>query len=111
LVPLVALARPRWRMALIWQFSEIGVWIGKMLWLVGGAHAFTYDGLTAILLVRDGVLLVLMGMVVHEIRHPEDDVVRSSDEPDPGAGPFATSTADRVLGRRRRYSSSDIVQA
>ncbi|MDX6209887.1 MAG: hypothetical protein QOE24_2278 [Frankiales bacterium] len=111
LVPLVALARPRWRMALIWQFSEIAVWIGKMLWLVGGAHAFTYDGLMVILLARDGVLLVLMGMVVHEIRHPEADVVRSVDEPDPGAGPFATSTTDRVLGRRRRYSDSDIVQA
>ena len=27
LVPLLALARPRWRMALLWQFSEIAVWV------------------------------------------------------------------------------------
>ena len=35
LVPLVALARPRWRLNLVWQFSEIGVWIATLLWLLG----------------------------------------------------------------------------
>ncbi|MDQ1731900.1 MAG: hypothetical protein QOK10_2059 [Pseudonocardiales bacterium] len=100
LVPLLALARPRWRMAIIWQLSEIAVWIGTLLWLVGGSdpnHALTYEGLTALLLLRDGVLLVLMGLIVLEMRRPELDGVRSEDCPDPGAGPFAFSLADRRL--------------
>ena len=35
LVPLVALARPRWGLNLLWQFSEIAVWIATLLWLLG----------------------------------------------------------------------------
>ena len=35
LVPLVALARPRWRSNLLWQFSEIVVWVVTLLWLLG----------------------------------------------------------------------------
>ncbi|UQX88528.1 glycosyltransferase 87 family protein [Jatrophihabitans telluris] len=104
LVPLLALARPRWRLAIIWQVCEIAVWIATLLWLVSGAdpnHAMTYEGLTSILLVRDAVLLALVVLVVVEIRHPELDIVRSREEPDPGAGVFADLPADddRVLGR------------
>ena len=53
LVPLLALARPRWRLALIWQFTEIAVWIGTLLWLLSGTDpnkALTYDGLAYLLL-------------------------------------------------------------
>jgi len=100
LVPLVALARPRWRLALIWQFAEIGVWIGTLLWLVGGADpnkALTYEGLTWLLLVRDAMLLLLIGLVVYEMLNPSADPVRTPDDPDPGAGPFARATADRTI--------------
>jgi uncharacterized membrane protein len=100
LVPLIALARPRWRLALIWQFSEIAVWIGKMLWLLGGSDpnkALTYDGLSVILLTRDAILLVVVGAVVREIWRPELDVVRTPEDPDPGAGLFRYSHVDRLL--------------
>ncbi|HEY2044926.1 MAG TPA: glycosyltransferase 87 family protein [Jatrophihabitans sp.] len=100
LVPLVALARPRWRLALIWQFSEIAVWIGTLLWLIAGSDpnkALSYEGLTALLLARDAALLTIVGLVVREIWWPGYDVVRSEDEPDPGAGVFASSTANRML--------------
>lgn len=102
LVPLLALARPRWRMAIIWQVSEIAVWIGTLLWLLGTSdpsHAMTYSGLAGLLVTRDAILLVLVGLIVFEIRHPEADVVRSADEPDPGAGLFAASDVDRRIGR------------
>ena len=102
LVPLVALARPRWRMALIWQAAEIAVWVATLLWLLSGSDpnkAMTYEGLTWILLTRDAILLVLAGMVIYELYHPERDPVRSVDEPDPGAGVFATIGEDRLLGR------------
>ncbi len=100
LVPLLALARPRWRMAVIWQASEIAVWIATLLWLLSGSDpnkAMTYEGLTWILLTRDGVLLTLVGMIVYEMYHPERDVVRSIEEPDPGAGPFAGVISEPVL--------------
>lgn len=102
LVPLLALARPRWRTALIWQASEIAVWIATLLWLLGGSNpnkALTYEGLTWVLLTRDAILLVLIGLIVRDMRHPELDLVRSPDEPDPGAGLFAGVPTDRVLGR------------
>jgi uncharacterized membrane protein len=98
LVPLLALARPRWRMALIWQASEIAVWIATLLWLLAGSDpnkAMTYEGLTWILLVRDGFLLLLMALIVREMWNPESDVVRTDDDPDPGAGLFAESIGDR----------------
>jgi len=103
LVPLLALARPRWRMAIIWQMSEIGVWIATLLWLLSGADpnkAMTYEGLTWFLLVRDAILLVLVGLIVYELYHPERDLVRWSAEPDPGAGPFAGVATDRLLSSR-----------
>jgi uncharacterized membrane protein len=102
LVPLLALARPRWRIALIWQASEIAVWIGTLLWLLGGSDpnkALTYEGLTWLLLIRDGVLLTIIGLIVYEMRRPGMDIVRTVDDPDPGAGLFAASTADRLIGR------------
>ncbi|MBV9820660.1 MAG: DUF2029 domain-containing protein [Actinobacteria bacterium] len=103
LVPLLALARPRWRSALAWQFSEIAVWIATLLWLLGGSDpnkALTYEALTWVLLIRDGFLLVLVALIVRDIRHPDLDVVRSAGEPDPGAGVFA-GTPDRRLPSRR----------
>ncbi len=100
LVPLLALARPRWRSALIWQATEIAVWIATLLWLLGGTDpnkALTYEALTWVLLVRDAALLVLVALIVRDVLRPELDVVRTAEQPDPGAGPFAASTIDRVL--------------
>lgn len=102
LVPLLALARPRWRLVIVWQLCEIAVWIGTLLWLLGGSdpnHALTYEGLTWLLVLRDAVLLLLVALIVLEIRHPELDQVRSDGTPDPGAGLFGRSAEDRRLGR------------
>ena len=100
LVPLLALARPRWRMALLWQLSEIAVWVATLLWLLAGSDpnkAMTYEGLTWFLLIRDGFLLAIVAMIVAEMFRPELDVVRSDEQPDPGAGLFADSPVDRRL--------------
>jgi uncharacterized membrane protein len=91
LVPLVALARPRWRITLLWQFSEIVVWVVTLLWLLGfndGAHATDYGWLMLVLLIRDVFLFVIAGLIVYEMWHPEADVVRASGLDDPGGGPF-----------------------
>ena len=91
LVPLIALARPRWRLSLIWQFSEIGVWIATLTLLLGQtvpAHGISIGGLTLALLIRDVFLLALAAMVVREMWCPWLDVVRRDGADDPGGGVF-----------------------
>jgi uncharacterized membrane protein len=91
LVPLLALARPRWRITLLWQFSEIVVWVVTLLWLLGftdGSHGTDYGWLMLVLLGRDGFLFVIAGLVVYEMWHPEADVVRAGGLDDPAGGPF-----------------------
>jgi uncharacterized membrane protein len=94
LVPLLALARPRWRLALIWQCSEIAVWLLTLTLLLGldqgqSAHGIGYGWLILVLLVRDALLLTLAGLIVREMWHPELDVVRADGvADDPGGGEF-----------------------
>ena len=62
LVPLLALARPRWRLALVWQFVEIAVWFVTLTLLLGldpdqSAHGIGYGWLMLLLAIRDGLLL------------------------------------------------------
>ncbi|MEP6852346.1 MAG: glycosyltransferase 87 family protein [bacterium] len=133
LVPLVALARPRWRLALLWQGSEILVWIITLLWLSGfndSDRAIDYGWLMLVILIRDGLLLTILGLVVYEMWHPSADVVRTGPRygasgnqagggrsaggvaDDPGGGIFdgapdvlSFSAAARPEHRRRREAA------
>ena len=91
LVPLVALARPRWRLVLVWQFTEILVWIMTLTLLLGfnqgqQAHGLAYGWLMLVILVRDGILVGIAGLIIRDMWHPELDVVRSGGMDDPGGG-------------------------
>lgn len=93
LVPLLALARPRWKLSLLWQFTEILVWILTLILLVGygegqQAHTIGYGWLILVLLARDVMLLALAGLIVREMWRPELDVVRADGSDDPGGGEF-----------------------
>jgi uncharacterized membrane protein len=91
LVPLVALARPRWRLTLVWQFSEIAVWLGTLTLLVGydvPEHGISYGWLVLLLAIRDGLLLGIAALVVREMWCPWLDVVRVDGVDDPGGGVF-----------------------
>jgi len=95
LLPLLALARPRWRLTLLWQFSEALVWIGTMLVGIGthpeasnNSLGAPYGWLVLFLIVRDIALVALGALVVQEIWHPELDVVRVDGEDDPSGGVF-----------------------
>jgi uncharacterized membrane protein len=109
LVPLVALARPRWRITLLWQFSEIVVWVVTLLWLLGfndGSHATDYGWLMLALLTRDAFLFVIAGLIVYEMWHPQADVVRASGLDDPGGGPYDGAPdiwRQRLIQRRASY--------
>jgi uncharacterized membrane protein len=93
LVPLLALARPRWRLAIVWQFTEIAVWFVTLTLLLGqdpaqSAHGIGYGWLMLLIVARDVMLLALAGLIVRDIWHPELDVVRSGGADDPGGGFF-----------------------
>ena len=82
LLPLAALARPRWRDQLIWQGGEIlyfaAVWwyLGGYLAPAGGADAGFY---WVAIIVRMLVELYLVAIVVRDIWWPEHDPVRASE--------------------------------
>ncbi|GAB2472435.1 glycosyltransferase family 87 protein [Jatrophihabitans fulvus] len=105
LVPLLALARPRWRLNLVWQFAEIVVWMLTLTVLLGlgdPAHGIDYGWLVLMLLVRDALLVALAVLIVREMWHPELDVVRLAGEDDPSGGVFENAPDAPWLQRRRQ---------
>ena len=91
LVPLIALARPRWRLVLVWQFVEILVWILTLTLLLGydvHDHGVNYGWLMLALLIRDGLLLALAALIIREMWNPWLDVVRVDGVDDPSGGVF-----------------------
>ena len=110
LVPLVALARPRWRLSLLWQFSEIAVWIATLLWLLSFTdpnHGLTYGWLMVFLIIRDLVLCALAVEVIREIWYPELDAVRAHPLDDPAGGPYdgAPDFSPEIRRERLNYAS------
>jgi uncharacterized membrane protein len=103
LLPLAILARPRWRSLLLWQATEILVWVVTMLHYLGTANRgigveWFFFGVG----LRDVAVLVLMGLVVRDVLRPDGDVVRATwpgvDDP---AGGVLDHAADRVTITRR----------
>lgn len=91
LLPFVVLARPRWRYFLVWQLSEIVLFVTLYMHLVfadtSGAKGIAYGWFFGLgLLPRDLVLLGLAGLVIYEMVHPEADVVRAGGDDDPAGG-------------------------
>ncbi len=102
LLPLVALARPRWRLFLIWQICEFWVMFTRFMHFIyndtQGRHGVDRGWFVGAVALRDLVLIVMAGFVVREILHPRMDVVRAgttgtvaqrsaADNPDAGLDP------------------------
>jgi uncharacterized membrane protein len=91
LLPLAALARPRWRDQLVWVGCEAAYFVGVWLYIAGQTN--TDRGLpgawySLLLVVRAAGLLWLVWSVVRDVRRPAGDVVRRAGEDDPLGGPF-----------------------
>ena len=119
LLPLAALARPRWRDLIIWQACEVfyffAIWMHIADFFVDPGHYDWPYGLAVIL--RMGGELYLAVLVIRDIYHPWEDPVRSdgiSDDPlggildegldRTGAGPRRSEDIDRSAGPSRRAS-------
>jgi uncharacterized membrane protein len=89
LVPLIALARPKWRLQLIWQFTEIAVWVVTLQLLLhldpnNTAHGVDYGWLVLVLLARDGLLIALAVLIIRDMWHkdPVAEALNPVVEPD-----------------------------
>ena len=82
LLPLAALARPRWRDLLVWQAGELLHFVAVWLWLDGLYHpdAAWVDatGYATAIWVRVGCLLWLVAVVVRDVLAPAHDPVRAA---------------------------------
>lgn len=101
LIPLYALARPRWWPFLVWQFSEFMLLIFRYLHFVNldnpnkGVPRAWFVGSVC---VRDLILLGLCALVIRDIWHPEHDVVRRTTGRDDPAGGVLEDAPDVVVG-------------
>jgi uncharacterized membrane protein len=74
LLPLAALARPRWRDLLIWQTGETIYFVGVWLYLLGGYdRGLSQNGYGALVLLRLACLLYLVVLVVRDCVDPRHD--------------------------------------
>ena len=114
LVPLAVLARPRWRLFLLWQATELLEVVARFYFFVGndatiahrGAQGLPVDWFFAAVALRDAMLVVLMAFVVREILRPGEDVVRAGGVDDPAGG-----VLDGAPDRRDRLSDARLAHA
>ncbi|MEU3713134.1 glycosyltransferase family 87 protein [Streptomyces catenulae] len=105
LIPLAALARPRWRDFLVWQGCEVLYYLGIWMYLAytgsGDKHqGLPPEGYQLAILVHLLGTLYLCAVVVRDVLLPERDVVRQGGEDDPSGGVLDRAPDVFVLGRR-----------
>lgn len=113
LVPLVALALPRWRRVLAWQFAEACVWMLLMLSFdTDTTRNLSIHPFVAAAIIRDILLVALVVRIIREIMRPELDLIRIAGDDDPAGGvlegvpdrvtiPSLPTLVRRLAGRRR----------
>lgn len=103
LLPLLVLARPRWRSLLLWQATEVLVWVATMLHYLGpGNDGIEVEWFFLAVGLRDVAVVVLGALVVRDVLQPDRDVVRTSwpGVDDPAGGPLDHAPDVVVLPRR-----------
>lgn len=99
LLPLAALARPRWRDLAIWQAGSVVYFLGVWLYLLSGYdRGLSQGGYDAVLLAHLACLLWLVGVVVRDVLVPSRDPVRASGVADPGGGLLVGPRRTAVAG-------------
>lgn len=76
LVPLAALALPRWRLLLAWMTVDALVWVPRMFYYVGSeAKGLPPEWFLGAVLVRDAFVVLLCVLVVRSVLRPWEDPV------------------------------------
>ncbi|WP_370420035.1 glycosyltransferase family 87 protein [Streptomyces sp. QH1-20] len=107
LIPLAALARPKWRDFLIWQACEVlyflGIWFHLAYTGSGDKHqGLPLEGYQLAIVLHLLGTLYLCAVVVRDILLPERDVVRRDGSDDPSGGVLDGAPDIFVLGSARR---------
>ncbi len=89
LVPLAVLALPHRRILLAWMTIDALVWVPRMLYLYGEQNkGLPEQWFTATVLLRDLAVVALAVLVIRQIYHPREDLVRRCGVDDPAGGVF-----------------------
>lgn len=100
LLPLVALAMPRWRPLLLWQAAAIVHFIAwllfqsKVLGNIENQHVIDMPYFLMAAIISAAATIVMIGLVVRDIYNPQYDVVARGGMDDPHAGVLAGSRQD-----------------
>lgn len=90
LIPLAALARPRWRDFLVWQACEVLYFLGIWMYLAyttGDDHqGLPAGGYQVAIVLHLAGTLYLSAVVIRDVLRPERDPVRRDGSDDPGGG-------------------------
>jgi len=89
LLPLAALANPRWRPFLAWQAAEALVLLSRFYFFISNdkpGQGIDNGWFFAAIWLRDILLVVFASYVVRDILHPERDPVRRDGADDPAGG-------------------------
>ena len=104
LLPLMILARPRWRDWLIFTAGEL-LYFAAVWWHLGGFLTPGNSGEDRLywlaVLVRLSTQLWVVSLVVRDVLVPERDPVRARGADDPSGGPFDGAVDARRIGRIR----------
>jgi uncharacterized membrane protein len=94
LLPLAALAYPRWRPLLIWQLVEIFEVVMRYLWFVyddssaQGKAGVSEGWFVGAVVLRQAAVVMLAVLIIREIYQPLRDAVREIGVDDPAGGPL-----------------------
>lgn len=92
LIPLAALARPRWRDFLIWQTGETIYFVAIWWYLAGldGGKGLPVGWYSVAIIIHIGATMYFAAMVIRDILAPKHDPIRTDgtreDRDDPGGG-------------------------
>lgn len=120
LIPLAALARPRWRDFLIWQAGEALYYVAIWWYLVNLSDpdkGLPVGWYCAAIIVHVAATLYFAGMIIRDIYRPRFDPVRTDqweeDRDDPGGGVLDNAEDRFVLVRKRESDNKtdDLVTA
>jgi uncharacterized membrane protein len=119
LVPLAALAIPRWKVVATWMVIDALVWVPRMMMYLEQANraagepdrGLPPEWFQGAVILRDLAVVGLCALIVRAIYRPGTDLVRASDGDDPAGGVVEDAADARTLpglpafGRRRRTTA------
>ncbi|WP_457947312.1 glycosyltransferase family 87 protein [Pseudarthrobacter sp. alpha12b] len=111
LIPLLALARPRWRDFLVWQgiealhWAAIWMYLGQVTSAGSSQHNLDMPYYVLAVVAHMAAVAYLMARVVWDIYDPTYDPIRRHHLDDPHGGPFANAPDRFRLNTRRPVAS------